>query len=173
MKEARIWYLSFCKYCCPAPITVGGSPPLIFEQHRRWADCGASSIWAPGATRTSVLMAPSDLCSLILHLFFSSHTDNYLFHHQLITSHEKPDLIQACLTKWGKIVLNRTGSPKIIFCSKIGLTSNWPLMEACWGWLGPFCHLDTGALSPKPLEFGHQPERASNSLAASGWPVGW
>ena len=146
---------------------------VIFEQHRRWADCGASSIWAPGATRTSVLMAPSDLCSLILHLFFSSHTDNYLFHHQLITSHEKPGLIQACLTKWGNIVLNRTGSPKIIFCSKIGLTSNWPLMEACWGWLGPFCHLDTGALSPKPLEFGHQPERASNSLAASGWPVGW
>ena len=169
MKEARIWYLSFCEYCCPAPIYVGGSPPLIFEQHRRWADCGASSIWAPGATRTSVLMAPS----LILHLFFSSHTDNYLFHHQLIISHEKPGLIQACLTKWGKIVLNRTGSPKIIFCSKIGLTSNWPLMEACWGWLGPFCHLDTGALSPKPLEFGHQPERASNSLAASGWPVGW
>ena len=105
-----------------------------FEQHL--------STWG-----NSVLIAPSEFCSLILHLFFSSHTDNYLFHHQLITSHEKPGLIQACHTKWGNIVLNRTGSPKFIFCSKIGLTSNWPLMEACWGWLGPLLPFGHGTIS--------------------------
>ena len=148
-------------------------------QHRHWADCRVGRLWAvgcrlgsgwsPEATSTSLLMANSSTWSAIssfLHIlrFFSFSCTSADCYTQ-VAWHD-PDL--SCNFSLKKIGSN----PNFSWLENglgFTLTLDGHLLRMTRMTRPPFAiwkiFVDT-ALSPKPLEFGHQTERASNRLAS-------